>query len=143
MLHPLECEKHTEMTKMTTENTENQIEIYYRSRKSFSGIGRWTQPTVDTLDITHIALPLFVSDQLTLDDRLIFDSQDDNDILEDIYGTMNCFRGNPLSVGHVAGGHQDWMEEIGIGHTSMSIFDVVRINETYYSCQPSGWEALN
>jgi len=141
MLLPLECENAHGDEKMTTENTENQIEIYYRSRKSFSGIGRWTEPTVDTLDITHIALPLFVSDQVvsTLDD----DNQDDDDILEDIYGTMNCFRGNPLSVGHHAGGHQDWMGEIGIGHTSMSIFDVVRINETYYSCQPSGWEALN
>jgi len=139
MLHPLECEKHTEMTEMTTANTENQIEIFYRSRESWSLEGRWEQPTVETLDATHIALPLFVSDQITLDD----DNQDDDDILEDIYGTMNCFRGNPLSVGHHAGGHQDWMEEIGIGHTSMSIFDVVRINETYYSCQPSGWESIN
>lgn len=129
MLHPLECEKHTEMTKMT----ETRLEIFYRSEDTCRN-NWYAEPALETLAETHIQLPHFVSDQINYTEDLD---------LTYIFMAMNGFTTNPLSVGHVAGGHQDWMEEVGIGHTSFSVGDVVCINGTYHACARIGWTQLN
>ncbi len=117
------------MTKMT----ETRLEIFYRTREDCRY--NWMNtPALETLAETHIQLPYFVSDQLNFEV---------SDGLDYIFMAMNDYITNPLSVGHVAGGHQDWMEEVGIGHTSMSIGDVVCINGTYLVCSTTGWTQLN
>lgn len=129
MLHPLECETHTEMTKMT----ETRLEIFYRSREECRN-NWYAEPALETLAETHIQLPYFVSDQLNFEV---------SDGLDYIFMAFNDHITNPLSVGHISGGHQEWMEEVGIGHTSMSVGDVVCINGTYLACARSGWTQLN
>tara|TARA_R100000742_G_C4273044_1_gene92466 strand:+ start:346 stop:684 length:339 start_codon:yes stop_codon:yes gene_type:complete len=111
--------------------TTTTIEIFYRSKEDV--MANWySEPALETLANTHVQLPI-TSEQIGYTDECEIDY---------IFFAMNGFESNPLSVGHPTGGLQDWMEEVGIGHTSMSVGDVVSINGTYYACARSGWTQL-
>ena len=65
-------------------------------------------------------------------------------ILSRLFSIFNHDRYNPLSYYHPCqeGGHQYWVRAEGV-HTSMSVGDVVQINDTYYFCDNIGWTQLN
>ena len=114
-------------------------EILYRSKTTLRN-GWWNKPTLEGLSSTHITLPDAVSNDINQEVPLVDGLQ--GHALEVIFHRMNNYNENPLSVGHTNGGLQDWMNDNDLGHTSMSMFDVVRINDTYWLCMPSGWEKL-
>lgn len=54
---------------------------------------------------------------------------------DDIFGHLNQDSTNPMT----APACQRWIKEVGIGHTSMSVGDVIDHNGEWKVCAPEGW----
>ena len=132
-------------------NTQT-VEIFYKSRQA-NREAYWDAPEyIDSLVNTHVRLhPQVVqnlrfleTDLARLSCAVAADSviHSRSYILATIYGTMNHDEANPLSAYHVSGGLQDWMNDAGIGHTSMSRNDVVKIGNHYFRCDSAGWTEI-
>ena len=82
----------------------------------------------------------------------------DNENQENIFSAFNHDDANPLSytndwnkvcvIGDSVGTGKDFQEamkknKIKVGHTSMSVGDIVAIDGTNYLCKDVGWEALS
>tara|TARA_R110002167_G_scaffold51627_1_gene149247 strand:+ start:435 stop:800 length:366 start_codon:yes stop_codon:yes gene_type:complete len=119
------------------------IQIHYKSRQA-NREAYWSEPVLETLSETHVQLHSSVRETLNQIADVTSDEHcSDSVALALIYQTFNHDTANPLSAYHVSGGLQDWMNDAGIGHTSMSRNDVVCINGTYYACESTGWTILN
>lgn len=85
--------------------------------------------------MTGIAVTGFVVPKPTIDDvrrdyKLFWSGDVSEDTTpEDIFLKFNALR-VPIRL------------PPGIKHTSMSVGDVVRLGDTYYTCKPVGWEKL-
>jgi len=123
--------------------TTPTIKIFYKSRQANQD-SYWSQPeSIESLVNTHVELPSQVRENLAFLHGAFDLVQDTDFLLTQIFRTMNNDTANPLSVYHKTGGLQDWMFDNGIGHTSMSRNDVVRIGNQYFCCDSAGWTQLN
>lgn len=125
--------------------TAPTVVIFYKSRQA-NREAYWSEPEyVDSLVNSHVRLHPQVVENLPFL-QTVFTSEDvtvtPNYILEGIYGHMNHDTANPLSAYHETGGLQDWMNDNGIGHTSMSRNDVVSIDGRFYRCDSAGWTEI-
>jgi len=57
-------------------------------------------------------------------------------LLDKIFQLMNDYKTNPLSSEEM----QKWIRENKVRHTSMSVGDVIAIDDTFYVCANEGWK---
>lgn len=113
---------------------EIRIQIYYWNRQHVNFLKDTTGITVENLNKTHVKVPTFDSRYTCIG----FDPMlDINTMLEDLFCKYNHEDKNPL--GSVNG--QKFVRE-NKTHTSMSVGDVIQVNEKYFVCEDDCWRDL-
>ena len=59
-------------------------------------------------------------------------------ILEEIFKLFNSYKTNPMSINEM----QDWIKENKVSHTSMSVGDIVILDNDIYVCANEGWKKV-
>jgi len=69
----------------------------------------------------------------------ILELNDDKDfVLDKIFSLFNHYSTNPMSREEA----QQWIRNNNVSHTSMSIGDVVALDDEYYVCDTEGWTKI-
>jgi len=55
-----------------------------------------------------------------------------------IFGIMNHPQANPMGTPEM----QQWIRDNGVTHTSMSIGDIIKIDNEYHICHREGWKVV-
>ena len=118
----------------TKQETKVRVQIYYWNRQHIDFLMNTTGIAIENLNETHVKVPTsrprFVC--IGYDPML-----DIHNMLEDLFCKYNHEDKNPL--GSVNG--QKFVRE-NKTHTSMSVGDVIQINEKYFVCKDEGWREL-
>lgn len=140
------------------------VKIYYCVDNHFPP-RRNEIPTEEQFERNWKALPDWVWENIEFNAGDWLTDLSTGELLNNIYRRMNDFEANPLSIGflsrrpeneedevgfrfmtdgtEVSGNPrfgQDWLEENGVDHTSMSVGDIVEINGHRWHCQSIGWK---
>lgn len=140
-----------------TEEEVKEIAILYQTRQAFID-GFIEPPTKEQIDALYVSLPnstvLDVIEQLQPVSGYHWSKVVGNldRVSDQIFHIMNHDNRNPLSISfhkHGIDGDrtmQNWMGDNGLGHTSMSVNDVVAYRLTdgwiYHRCMARGWAWL-
>ena len=121
----------------------NNIIVYYQNRKNHLACTRWHPKYTNDFSKTHTKVY----------EGVIKNDED----LENVFGTFNHDDTNPLSysndwnkvcvIGDSIGTGRDFQDamrnkKIKVGHTSMSVGDIVSLNGVNYLCADVGWKKL-
>jgi len=122
-----------------------EINVYYpKRREARDYINDWDIkvsynnqiPTKANIDKDYVELPIPQKFWNVMDDKLDIGSEEI--ILEGIFKMMNDYNSNPMSTNKM----QDWIRANKVSHTSMSVGDVVCINDMYFVCMNEGWKEV-
>jgi len=124
----------------------NNITVYYQNRKNHLACTRWHPKYTNDFSKTHTK----VYEGVIKDDI-------ENVGLESVFMSFNQDDANPLSytndwnkvcvIGDSIGTGRDFQDamrnkKIKVGHTSMSVGDIVSLNGVNYLCADVGWKKL-
>ena len=101
-------------------------------------------PSQEQVDKLWKKLPDWVWKKMD-DDPSIYFMHNDEQLCDGIFYRLNHYDLNPLSPDFYEDGNmigQNWMKENNVGHTSMSVGDIVVIDGTHYYCASFGWKKL-
>lgn len=99
------------------------IEIYYPVRENEKDVMfKPKEITMESMKYTHKKLPIEINT---------------TDNLETVFIMFNS-PSNPLSSKY----YQNWMKENEIYHTSMSVGDIIKIDDEFFVCDRVGWKKL-
>ena len=59
-------------------------------------------------------------------------------VLDKIFGMMNKYETNPMSIPEM----QDWIRSNEVSHTSMSVGDIIILDNNIYVCDVQGWKEV-
>ena len=125
----------------TKQETETHIQIYYWDRQHINFLMDTTGITVENLNKTHVKMPRDYVKEAPLVDLINFYDGKIEGFLEELFSMYNNDEGsrrrNPF-------GHPECQKFIRENktHTSMSVGDVIQINEKYFVCENEGWREL-
>ena len=120
----------------------NNITVYYQNRKNHLACTRWHPKYSNDFSKTHTK---------------VYEGVVKDDNLESVFMSFNQDDANPLSytndwnkvcvIGDSVGTGKDFQDamknkKIKVGHTSMSVGDIVSLNGVNYLCADVGWKKL-
>jgi len=91
-------------------------------------------------DIEHDYKELPISDhwQKVFGDVNPKSAKDKEAFLDAVFSDMNNYDLNPMSNKEM----QTWIRHNKVSHTSMSVGDVIALDDTFYVCDEIGWEEV-
>ena len=120
----------------------NNITVYYQNRKNHLACTRWHPKYSNDFSKTHTK---------------VYEGVVKDDNLESVFMSFNSDDANPLSytndwnkvcvIGDSVGTGKDFQaamrnKNFKVGHTSMSVGDIVSLNGVNYLCADVGWKKL-
>jgi len=120
----------------------NNITVYYQNRKNHLACTRWHPKYTNDFNKTHTK---------------VYEGVVEDDNLESVFMSFNQDDANPLSytndwnkvcvIGDSVGTGKDFQDAMKnknfkVGHTSMSVGDIVSLNGVNYLCADVGWKKL-
>jgi len=145
----------------TKENTQMNIKIFYvqdiEDKKNLTDLQdkiRYdlrlgAKPKISEMHNTHFKVYEYNEDNKFYDEGIILNDEKPEPSVADITSILWCRfnseTNNPLSYDTDYGSvYQKAIQQglIPVGHTSMSVGDIIQINDRYFVCARIGWEEL-
>ena len=132
------------MTPIYPMKKERQVQILYFNNdcREFAFQSE-DLPTQEQVDKLWKQLPDWVVDEFHY--IIKHEEWKHESLCDRIFYLLNHYEHNPLAIDFYEDQNpkgQNWLKENNVGHTSMSVGDIVVIDGTHYYCASFGWKKL-